>query len=282
VVRVQGASATSDGKVEASGFHRDARDLYTVGVAFSTTDSPGKEGDRVHYMALGGRHRRATVDNEPGIAHYCGSPQGRTPDEAGPSGATLVSVDSGKSTLKFLSSDVVRWAHESIEVTATTTLEQLDSRLNERLDKIRSQSQSVDQLVQWHIRGVGPLTHRLRPGGDGEELLASLRRRGFAKKPFIYSVGLASESAAQPPEEWYDQETILGDLLRTVREFETTPGLALDIKKLLPDVLADESLRSVAKIRDREHRAGLIERAKKLGLDLLTSPAAASRELQSG
>ncbi len=281
IAKIQGVSSSREGRVDASGFHRDAHNIFTAGVAYSTSDSAGKEGDRVHYMALGGRHRQATVDTEPGIAHYSGTPQGRSPDEAGPSGVTLVSVDSGKAALKFMSTDVVRWTHESVEITATTTIEQLESRLQERLDKLRAQSQGTDLLVHWHIRGVGPLAHRLRPGGEGDDLLGSLRRRGTAKQPLVYSVALECESAAQPPEEWYDQETILGDLLRQVREFETTPGLQLELSKLLPEQLADESLRTIAKIRDRDHRAMLIERAKKLGLDLMTSPTAANRELHN-
>ena len=281
LARVQGVSAAGDGSVATSGFHRDANDVYTVGVAHGTSDSAGKEGDRVHYMALGGRHRRATVDTEPGIAHYSGTPQGRSPQEAGPSGATLINVDSGKTTIKFLSTDVVRWTHETIEFTASTTLEQLESRITERTDKLRTQSQGTDLLVSWHLRGAGPLTHQLRPGGETDDLLARLRRRGLAKQPLVYGVRLVCESAANPPEEWYDQETILGDLLRQVREFETNQSRPLSLSELLPIELSEASLRNIAKVRDRDHRALLVERAKKLGLDLLTSPAAANRELET-
>lgn len=280
LARVQGSSAVSNGSVESSGFHRDANGVYTVGIAHGTSDSAGKEGDRLHYMALGGRHRRATVDTKPGIAHYCGTPQGRSPQEAGPSGATLVNVDSGKTAVKFLSTDVIRWTHETIEFTASTTIDQLESRLNERCDKLRSQSQGMDLIVSWHLRGAGPLTHRLRPGGETDDLLARLRRRGLSKQPLVFSARTECESAAQPPEEWYDQETILGDLLRQIREFESDPSLPLDLSELLPTDLPEASLRSIAKIRDRDHRSLLVERAKKLGLDLLTSPQAANRELQ--
>ena len=84
IARVQGTSCREDGAVDAKGFHRDAHGLFTIGVAHGTSDSTGHEGDRVHYMALGGRHQQQTVDMEPGVAHYCGTPQGRGPDETGP------------------------------------------------------------------------------------------------------------------------------------------------------------------------------------------------------
>ena len=57
VARVQGISCRENGEVDSRGFHRDAHGLFTIGVAHGTSDSTGREGDRVHYMALGGRHQ---------------------------------------------------------------------------------------------------------------------------------------------------------------------------------------------------------------------------------
>ncbi len=280
IARIQGISSDDAGKVEASGFHRDAKGLFTVGVAYSTSDSPGREGDRVHYMALGGRHRRATVDTEPGIAHYSGSPQGRSPHEAGPSGCTLVHVVDGKASTKFISTDVVRWVDESIEVTASTSLEQLEERLDERLDKLRQKSQGTDLLVTWHVRGTGPLITQLRPGTEVDALVQRLQKRASKRQPLCWTVGLACNSPATVPEEWYDQETILGDFLRQVLEFETDGRKSLDLEKLLPAPIGNPALRSVAKFENADHRLAVLERAKKLGIDLLTSPEA-TQELES-
>ncbi len=93
IARIQGISRSPGSGVDDSGFHRDANGLFTVGVAYGTAASPGAEGDRVHYMALGGQHRRQTVDQSPGIAHYAGTPQGRDTSETGACGCTLVAVD---------------------------------------------------------------------------------------------------------------------------------------------------------------------------------------------
>ena len=280
IARIQGISSQDDGTVEASGFHRDAGGLFTAGVAYSTNDSPGREGDRVHYMALGGRHRRATVDTEPGIAHYSGSPQGRSPSESGPAGCTLVHVQEGETSTKFISTDIVRWVDESIEITASTTLGQLEKRLTERLDKLRAKSQGTDLLVSWHIRGTGPLVTLLRPGVDTEALLKRLRQRSGKQSPLCWSVDLDCHSPTVPPEEWYDQETILGDFLRQLRHFEDDPKADLQLKKMLPAQLATELSRSIAKPRDKDHRSTLLESAKKLGIDLLTSPEAAAEETE--
>ena len=47
----------------------------------------------VNYWALGGEHDRRSLLSGPVTAHYCGSPQGRRPQESGPHGCTLVQVD---------------------------------------------------------------------------------------------------------------------------------------------------------------------------------------------
>lgn len=280
IARIQGVSSEDNGRVEASGFHRDANGLFTAGVAYSTNDSPGKEGDRVHYMALGGRHRRATVDTEPGIAHYSGTPQGRSLEEAGPAGCTLVHVLDGKTHTKFVSTDIIRWVDESMEVTASTTMELLEDRLDERLDKLRQKSQGTDLLVSFHVRGTGPLVTQLRPGTEIDGLVRRLQERAKKRSPLCWPVRLACQSPAVPPEEWYDQETILGDFLRQLAQFEDDPRKSLDLDQQLPDSLPDNSLKSIAGFCNADHRTQVIENAKKLGIDLLTSPEAASEEMQ--
>jgi exonuclease SbcD len=226
-------------------------------------------------MALGGRHRRATVDNEPGIAHFCGSPQGRTPAESGPSGCTLVHVVDGKTQTKFISTDIIRWVDESIEVTASTTIEQLEERMDERLDKLRQKSQGTDLLVSFHVRGTGPLVTLLRPGHETDALIARLQKRASKRSPLCWTVGLGCLSAPTVPEEWYDQETILGDFLRQLAEYEEDPRKSLELETLLPTPLSSEVLKSVAKFKNQDHRTRVIENSKKLGIELLTSPEAA-------
>ena len=273
IARIQGTSCRESGEVPAAGFHRDAHGLFTVGVAFGTSDSPGKEGDRVDYMALGGRHQRATVDREPGIAHYCGAPQGRGPREVGPHGCTLVNVDgTGHIKTQFVATDSVRWMEETVEITASTRSEELEKRLDDRLEKLQAKHRGVELLVRWHVRGAGPLVHRLRRGALGDEMLAGLRRRYGQRSPAAWSASLVSESPLSVPAEWYDQETVMGDLLRQFRAFAEDESLPLDIAQFLPEGLAGDPLAQIASIGGVEHRARLLERAAKLGVDLIDVP----------
>jgi exonuclease SbcD len=272
IARVQGTSCREDGMVDAKGFHRDAHGLFTIGVAHGTSDSAGHEGDRVHYMALGGRHQQQTVDTEPGIAHYCGTPQGRGPSETGPHGCTVVTVDdTHKAKTKFVATDTVRWIDQAMEVTGTTKEEQLHDRMVERLEKLQAQHPGIDLFVRWTIRGTGPLVNRLRPNSLADELLMDLRRQFGERAPYLWSVSISCDSALSVPAEWYDQETCLGDFLRVVREFETQES-PFDLQHFLPENIRDEFLESIATVDVADERAELLCRASKLGVDLLTLP----------
>jgi DNA repair exonuclease SbcCD nuclease subunit len=272
VARVQGTSCPEGGTVDARGFHRDVHGLFTVGVAYGTNDSTGHEGDRVHYMALGGRHLQQTVDEHPGIAHYCGSPQGRWPQETGPHGCTVVTVDeTGRAKTKFVATDTVRWLEQSLEITASTREEQLRDRMIERLEKLQAQHPGVDLFIRWTIRGTGPLVNRLRPNSLADELLTDLRRQFGERSPVAWSESIHCDSPLSVPAEWYDQETCLGDFLRVVRDFELheTP---FDLRTFLPPNVRDEFLESIAVLETDEANKELLCRASKLGVDLLTLP----------
>lgn len=272
IARVQGISCREGGVIESSGFHRDAHGLFTIGVAHGTSDSAGHEGDRVHYMALGGRHQQQTVDEQPGIAHYCGTPQGREPNEIGPHGCTIVTVDeTQRAKLKFVATDTVRWIDQALEVTATTRSEQLHERMVERLEKLQAQHPGIDLFVRWTIRGTGPLVNRLRPNSLADELLVDLRRQFGERSPVAWSVSITCDSPLSVPAEWFDQETCLGDFLRVVRDFELQES-QFDLRHFLPENVRDEFLEGIARIDTDEERTELLCRASKLGVDLLTLP----------
>jgi DNA repair protein SbcD/Mre11 len=114
--------------------------------------------------------------------------------------------------------------------------------------------------------------NRLRPGGLADELLVDLRRKFGERAPVAWSVLIECGSPLSVPAEWFDQETVLGDLLRQVREFELHEDLPLDLARFLPEDSRNESLASIAHIENTNDRAELLCAAAKLGVDLLTLP----------
>ena len=199
-------------------------------MAYGTDDSPGHEGDRVHYMALGGRHQYQTVDEEPGVAHYCGTPQGRGPTETGPHGCTVVHVDdTGRARPQFVATDSIRWTEQTLEVTATTKQEQLYERLVERMEKLLAKHPGIDLL--------GALEDS-RDGAAGESVAAERAWRTKCSsicggdlaraRRSAWSASLECHSPLSVPAEWYDEETVLGDFVRQVRACEKDESLPFE------------------------------------------------------
>ncbi|MCC6491627.1 MAG: DNA repair exonuclease [Pirellulales bacterium] len=270
VARIQGISRSPGQSIDDSGFYRDAKGLFTVGVAHGSAASPGAEGDRVHYMALGGQHQRQTVDQSPGIAHYSGTPQGRTPDETGVHGCTLVTVDeSGHVKTTLVATDIVRWVSETIELTSGADEGVLLAQMEARIAGLRAKHPDRDLLVTWKISGRGELMNHLRPGGLSDELLAGLRQKHGRGSPAAWSVAIECDEPLCVPAEWYDEETIRGDVLRQFRELEAKGEIDLELGEFLPAAHRKGSLAELAKVPAGEREA-LLTAAAKLGMDLLS------------
>lgn len=269
VARIQGVSRTQGQQLDDTGFHRDANGLFTVGVSHGTAASPGAEGDRVHYMALGGQHRRQTVDQSPGVAHFAGTPQGRDPGETGPCGCTLATVDeAGHLKTTFVATDVLRWLTETIEITAGVDETGLEGLINQRIATLRTKHPDRALLVTWQVQGAGDLLNRIRTGGLSERLLDRLRAAHGATVGGVWSVAVECREPLTVPDEWYDEETIRGDVLRQFRELDRDGSLDLDLAEFLPESWRTGPYADLATVSAAD-RGDLLLAASKLGVELL-------------
>src|SRR5439155_19232951 len=97
IAKVQGVSRASSSRVSAAQFTPDASGLFSLAIASGQFDgdaaAPGAGLTRVSYLALGGQPGRRTPASGPLVAHWPGTPQGRSSGEPGPHSCTLVEVD---------------------------------------------------------------------------------------------------------------------------------------------------------------------------------------------
>ena len=273
IARIQGISARKGERLPETGFHRDAHGRLTVGVAYGADEDRSFEGRNVHYMALGGRHARQTISEKPAVIHYSGSPQGRAPTETGTHSCTLVVANGGPDewslALQTIETDVLRFVEETLEITASTDHQQLEQLLARRTEKIAEQHSSAHQLITWLVVGAGPLLNRLRPEGPlPKQLIEQLQKRYGQDSPSSWARSLVSNTSVSVPEEWLDQETILGDLLRQFRHLQDHAEEKIDLARFLPRGQREGSLAHLAKVEPRRREA-LLDRAAKLGLELL-------------
>jgi len=269
LARIQGISHRTEKAVDQSGFHRDAHGVFTVGVAYDPTVASATSA-RVNYLALGGRHRRQAVEQSPGsAAHYCGSPQGRRPEEVGPCGCTVLAVDeTGNIKTSFVATDAVRWLREVVEVTAGTDEDSLLDLLEQRITKVKRTHAGREVLVTWEIQGHGQLLNHIRRGGISDTISDLLRDRHGKESPGVWTVDIECHAPLEVPQEWVDAETIMGELLRDFHNLEQEDTIPLELEEFLPPKLRKGQFAELALVSPEE-RTALLCQASKLGVDLL-------------
>jgi DNA repair protein SbcD/Mre11 len=141
--------------------------------------------------------------------------------------------------------------------------------MDARIGGLKSKHPDRDLLVSWKITGRGELLNQLRPGGLSDVLVAQLRAKFGKQSPAVWSIEIECEEPLCVPAEWYDEETIRGDVLRQLRELETKREIELALEEFLPDGHQKSAFAELAKISaaDREE---LLVTASKLCVDLLS------------
>jgi hypothetical protein len=245
--------------------------LFTVAVVHGNAEADALRSRGIDYWALGGNHARKTLYSEPQTAHYPGTPQGREPGQIGPHGCTLVQVDAQRHVrTTFVAADVMRWHSERIAVDHAMSPKDLQSRLGDRLDALRQSNPGADLFVSWTIVGEGPLLTHLRRGNLAAGLLETLRSEHGFGSPAVWSVGLAAEPAAVLPPQWYEQQTILGDFLRELRQHQADAEKPVALDAYLAEPQRTGPLAAAAAIAPGPARERILREAAMLGCDLLS------------
>ena len=98
-----------------------------------------------------------------------------------------------------------------------------------------------------------------------------LRREFGFGPPALWSVTLQTDASIQVPESWFAEETIRGDFLQAIREFEQNSSSPLDLTEYLPERYLAGSLSAAAVLSDPQQRGRVLADAAMLGVDLLTA-----------
>jgi DNA repair exonuclease SbcCD nuclease subunit len=303
IAHIQGISQGVDSASGQAHFSWEVHGGLTIAVAYAADALSAAGGDRIDYVALGGLHARRMADHSPSggrsggsvdqcgkMVHFSGAPQGRSVDESGPHGCTVVSIDdAGEVKTRFVATDAARWLTETIEITSGTDEQWLLHQMKQRKIRLREKETGPCLLVTWKITGKGPLINRIRPGGHADSLLQQLH--GQEQDTDIWSIAIECDVAPDVHDGWRDQETILGDLLRQVQELEQDAKIPLNLEEFLPascqahgakgegavavageqadSIFSDPALAELAAISKPSARAHLLHDATRLGIDMI-------------
>jgi DNA repair protein SbcD/Mre11 len=270
IARILGTSLDKQYAIRAGDFQPDPSGLLTVAAAHGNADPAALQARGIDYWALGGRHERVTITSVPQVIHYCGSPQGRHPEETGVHGCTLAQVDDKRQIRTCLiPTDALRLMNERVVVDKETVESDLQMRMRERIHSLRESAPKQPLLITWTIAGGGPLVNQLQCGRLAADLLESLRGEFGHDSPAAWSLAIEVEPADRLPEDWYEQETIRGDFLREIRRLQMNIDEPMELDTYICEAHRAGSLGAMAHFADKNARQSALSKAALLGSTLL-------------
>ncbi|MDR0609706.1 MAG: hypothetical protein LBG58_06315 [Planctomycetaceae bacterium] len=256
-------------RIRSSEFPLDSGGLYTIAVANGDVEPESLAQRRIDFWALGGNNRRqifhgnprkkgpdgkpiplelpdssvsgtkrerSHLPPQPYLVHYPGATVAGTPKDLGSYGATLVEVPYGEEpVLTFFPTSPVRWINEVISLEVTDDGGKLADELRLRIKNHRDNQKGDDLFINWFVDvPPGTLASSLRRGSLTADLLSELRSVYGKDDPITWSVSLTLLLPEQLPKQYYEQQTILGDFLRSVKHFQDHPQKIIDLEPYLP------------------------------------------------
>ncbi len=281
-------------KVPAAAFAPDTDGLFSIAIVpgplpFATGELP-TTGD--HFWSCGGSGQATTTKAQadpPCVVHCAGTPQGRAPQDIGPHGCTIVHVEETKVAdqdqirLTPTAADVVRWHEERIPMPGPFEQAELERRLHEQMNGLITAGpgsgiyENSVLLVRWLIAGSHSDVSGFNQSPCAAELLAKLRTEyGFRETP-AWSVSLAT-TPPELPASWSEQQTLLGEFLRRIRDLESPSDEGHEFDGFLECFLTEEQSVGPNSERlnlvDPASRTTVLRQAAILGADLLSTGSA--------
>lgn len=271
---ITGMTAGALGPIDPTAFARDAGGLYTIAVAHGTADVPALAARRIHYWALGGHTRRRTPSGSPRVVHWPGTIQGRSPSEVGVFGCSIVHVDGDDTRIATMPASVMQWRRERLTVSEQMRGDDLILMAGERLETLLQTSADMPLLLTWEVEGRGPLLRELandegRRGGLRRRFLREMGELGNDKSAGAWTVELKTRSPEVLPGEFYKQQTVLGDYLRTVSQYQMNATQPIDLSPFVSSGLEELGISHLADLRIASVRERVLRDAALLGVDLL-------------
>jgi DNA repair exonuclease SbcCD nuclease subunit len=263
---------------------------YAIAVVHVEHDIDPAWLDRsINYWALGGSHRRKNVGRM-GTAHFCGSPQGRRPADTGPHGCAIVDVDHrGVTQRHTVTTDVVRWHKEQIDLPDHIDSQGLLRLIRDRAHALAETVAGRQALVTWVLTDGDQTTDtrsdllaaRLRQGSLTGELLQALRNEFGREVPGIWSLSLETEPPTILPSGWYEEDTVLGDLLRLVQQYQEDSNAELKLEPLPHNHELNQRLAADLMHVDLAQRERLLRQVAILGVDVMRGDRILADEVRS-
>jgi len=266
---IRGASRDERSFPSPADFRAGNKEAFSLAVAHGKYEASSFAKQKMDYWALGGEHEHTALSASAPAAIYPGTPQGRSPEEEGAHGCVLVHVDErGQARTKSVPTDVVRWRRERVSLRDNARREDLEKLLRERIQTFVNEAAGRHVLVAWEVAAAGRLASELRRGGLAREIVKSLQADFGHRSPAAWTISLEVDAPSAVPEDWFEEDTILGDFLREVRKVERE-GRRLEIDSLVQGENLPDALTRLLSLPDAAIAKEALHEACLMGADLL-------------
>ncbi len=264
------ASGYAPKRTDATDFSAFKGDAFPIGMTWGELDVASMQTVGIQYWAMGGRHKPHRIEKPECLIAWPGTPQGRTPRESGIRGCYLGRVDAqGKLHLQPIETDSVRWLTQRFAINENIKLDALKEQLAERALKLSADHVERTLLVTWQISTTGDFNPALRKDDVVEALTEWLRDEfGRGSKHCLWTTGVSIEPPARLPSHWYEEDTMLGEYLRTIGRYQGDESINLSLNEYLSPDYANEEWSAIARVipARRDH---VLQHAAIMGIEML-------------
>ncbi|TWU60474.1 putative metallophosphoesterase YhaO [Rubripirellula tenax] len=270
ICHVVGRSSEGRSVLHVPSYRTDPTDEYTVAVGYGTADANALAEGRFDYWALGGQHDRESIEGgAEGAAVYCGSPQGRSLDESGAHGYSIVDVDADRTTrVHSIECDSFRYCEVALTAADINAVGGIRNVMGERIVRLQHENGGRHLLVGWDISVTD--NESMLSIGDSEELIAWVRREYGHGSPSAWTCNLKVRAPRNYPKSWHDEDTILGDFLRAADKHRKLDGRDLNLAPFTEESASMPSNMAtmLAEVSSSD-RSDLLDQATLLGVEML-------------
>ena len=124
-------------------------------------------------------------------------------------------------------------------------------------------------LVDWQVVAEGTMNGTLHCNGWLDEIRTWLRSEFGQSAHSLWTMSTRLQTPRSLPEEWFEEDTMLGDYLRSVREHQQDVTGKLNLAKFIDRELADDALVSAIQF-DADRRREILRESAMMGVKLLS------------
>ena len=141
--------------------------------------------------------------------------------------------------------------------------------MTKRVSRLQSENGTRNLIVNWRIEMDLENASQVGPAAL-EEILSWLRREYGHGSCSVWSTDIEVISPKEFPKKWQEEETILGDFLRTCSDSRKSLGKNVNLKTLVEsETPGNPAWQSLLVNEDSNTVTGMLDRATLLGVDLL-------------